>query len=421
MSEGPNQVRLITLKEASGIKDHQCKKDTVFISTKLDTRQPWRSDQQCANYSISHMIPHCRGPIALASFPGSGNTWLRHMIEGAGGIFTGSRYKDLQIQMYGLWGEVRVWNDGTTIVQKTHDASPFHVQKDFQGRGVLIIRNPYEAILSCHNFMYGGHHGQAPTSNYQKTEWPHFLTTQVSKWIDMASNWTIHSTPKKVLVVHYEDLKNDLESSMRSILSFVGLPPLDVERFKCLLKHKAGLFQRKHRSTPDKTVLDAFPSNVRRKMDAIIDHVNEKILRTRGYKEMPLDKYSFYKKNDSGILKDLENRQNETLAAAREGTQDVQDAGNSQDFEDDKAHGAKLVLDQTFKWMSHRTNSDNSELLKLLGTQSDSMSKSAQGFVSKALELWPQIKRPFAQDPLMEVISQEGHRGKNLEDLYLPT
>ena len=47
------------------------------------------------------MIPKCRSPVVLASFPGSGNTWLRHMIEGAGGIFTGSRYKDLQIQMFG--------------------------------------------------------------------------------------------------------------------------------------------------------------------------------------------------------------------------------------------------------------------------------------------------------------------------------
>jgi len=47
------------------------------------------------------MIPHCRKPIALASYPGSGNTWLRFLIEGAGGVFTGSRYKDLQIQMFG--------------------------------------------------------------------------------------------------------------------------------------------------------------------------------------------------------------------------------------------------------------------------------------------------------------------------------
>ena len=47
------------------------------------------------------MIPGCRAPIALASYPGSGNTWLRYLIEGAGGVFTGSRYKDLQIQMFG--------------------------------------------------------------------------------------------------------------------------------------------------------------------------------------------------------------------------------------------------------------------------------------------------------------------------------
>ena len=52
------------------------------------------------------MIPKCRSPVALASFPGSGNTWLRHMLEGASGIFTGSRYKDLQIQMFGNYRKI---------------------------------------------------------------------------------------------------------------------------------------------------------------------------------------------------------------------------------------------------------------------------------------------------------------------------
>jgi hypothetical protein len=132
-------------------------------------------------------------------------TWLRYLIEGAGGVFTGSRYKDLQIQMFGeswkihspflrmitiilgnfylifgwfdeftlstyilreiakffenkfwhnkaifeikialltffgentnikkYWTQVsgaRNWHDGTTIVQKTHDASKNHVLK----------------------------------------------------------------------------------------------------------------------------------------------------------------------------------------------------------------------------------------------------------------------------------------------------
>lgn len=47
------------------------------------------------------MIPTCRLPTALASYPGSGNTWLRFLIESASGVFTGSLYKDLEIQMSG--------------------------------------------------------------------------------------------------------------------------------------------------------------------------------------------------------------------------------------------------------------------------------------------------------------------------------
>ena len=94
----------------------------------------------------------------------------------------------------GLWGEIRSWEDGTTIVQKTHDANKHHVQtvswptkksecaratrdwflphtfflQDYGGRAILILRNPYDAILSTHNFMYAGHHGKAPARNYAR-------------------------------------------------------------------------------------------------------------------------------------------------------------------------------------------------------------------------------------------------------------
>ncbi len=30
--------------------------------------------------------------------------------------------------MFGLWGEIRNWEDGSTIVQKTHDAGEDHVK-----------------------------------------------------------------------------------------------------------------------------------------------------------------------------------------------------------------------------------------------------------------------------------------------------
>lgn len=68
----------------------------------------------------------------------------------------------------GFWGEIRNWKDGTTILQKTHDASEHHVLEDFGGRGILILRNPYDAILSTHNFLYAGHHAKGPVQNYQR-------------------------------------------------------------------------------------------------------------------------------------------------------------------------------------------------------------------------------------------------------------
>jgi hypothetical protein len=31
-----------------------------------------------------------------------------------------------------------------------------------------VLRNPYEAILSQHNFLYAGHHGKAPIANFER-------------------------------------------------------------------------------------------------------------------------------------------------------------------------------------------------------------------------------------------------------------
>ena len=130
----------------------------------------------------------------------------------------------------------------------------------------------------------------------------------------MATNWTVHSDPSKVckfkkevghidwdkvsfkvLVVHYEDLKIDLRSSMKSILDFVGLPSFDEKRFRCLLAHRAGFFRRSFLHSGEK-LLDAFPVDLRQQMDRLIDHVNRNVLIARGYNQMPLNNYAFYNK-----------------------------------------------------------------------------------------------------------------------------
>ena len=48
------------------------------------------------------------------------------------------------------------------------------------------------------------------------------------------------------------------------------------------------------------------------------------------------------------------------------------------------------------------------------------LSEKAEGILSKAVELWPILQRPFARDPVDDAIETDGFRGKKINDLYLP-
>ncbi len=48
------------------------------------------------------------------------------------------------------------------------------------------------------------------------------------------------------------------------------------------------------------------------------------------------------------------------------------------------------------------------------------LSEKAEGILSKAVELWPILQRPFARDPIEDMIETDGFRGKKITDLNLP-
>ena len=56
------------------------------------TYTPWQDDLYCEEYSVEFSTKKKLPLIALASYPRSGNTWVRYLIHGAVGIFTGSFY-----------------------------------------------------------------------------------------------------------------------------------------------------------------------------------------------------------------------------------------------------------------------------------------------------------------------------------------
>lgn len=110
-----------------------------------------------------------RKPVALASFPGSGNTWVRGLLQLATGICTGSLYCDKTLRRGGFPGEgVR---SGSVLVVKTHKwkSRNRRVYSNFTehfSAAIFIVRNPFHALVSERHRMASLRHTDAIGSEY---------------------------------------------------------------------------------------------------------------------------------------------------------------------------------------------------------------------------------------------------------------
>jgi hypothetical protein len=84
--------------------------------------------------------------VALSSFPGSGNTWARILLEKATGRRTGSEYFDKKLVRAGLAGEgTKHLND--TLCFKTHWPVIQGPEPSYE-RAIVVVRHPADAALS---------------------------------------------------------------------------------------------------------------------------------------------------------------------------------------------------------------------------------------------------------------------------------
>ena len=96
--------------------------------------------------------------MSLSSYPGSGNTWVRYMIEEFTGYYTGSVFHDGKLYRGGFMGEYEEYEDGRVIVTKQHT---FRSERPLTD-AIMLIRNPYDAFLSEFNRV---NHGVGATGN----------------------------------------------------------------------------------------------------------------------------------------------------------------------------------------------------------------------------------------------------------------
>ena len=76
------------------------------------------------------------GPlVGIVSFPGSGNTWVRYLLQQITGTLTGSVYDDGDLRRNGFKGETH--RSGKALVVKTHEWGP-SVRSDIRSDHTFI-------------------------------------------------------------------------------------------------------------------------------------------------------------------------------------------------------------------------------------------------------------------------------------------
>ncbi|XP_062140838.1 LOW QUALITY PROTEIN: WSCD family member CG9164 [Drosophila sulfurigaster albostrigata] len=197
-----------------------------------------------SDVSASLQMPSAPMLTALASFPGSGNTWLRYLLQQATGILTGSIYKDYGLLKTGFPAE-NVCNSSVLLV-KTHEWgskawAPF-------SKAILLVRDPEKAIIAEFNRQSGGHIGFASPDRYKRTKgkyWQQFVSNKLKGWELMNLSWARNFTGS-IKVVFYDDLVHHTERELRNILDFLEFP-VSEQLMRCAIMRKEGIFRRKKR------------------------------------------------------------------------------------------------------------------------------------------------------------------------------
>lgn len=192
--------------------------------------------------------------VALASFQGSGNTWVRHLLEQATGINTGSIYCDTTLKA-AFPGEYIV--SGSVLVVKTHHADTTSLPVETRGplkqqkfdKSVIIVRDPFDALVSEANRRWNSkyraekHLGLAKESTFiSNPKWDWYVEYKGMSWLVFLNTWLKESNIPHV-VIQYEKLKENVTQELSKALEFLG-HHVEKERMNCVERNSEGLFKR---------------------------------------------------------------------------------------------------------------------------------------------------------------------------------
>lgn len=211
------QRKIFIVIEISKGKDMKIKVTTLFLSFFI----------LLAFCSVSTVNADRWKRVYLASYPRSGNHWVRHLVEEATHIATSSVYCDQDPPHLfsafpwgghccknGYKGNCRYPSPHDFILLKTHfpakSARPFDLQTSI--KTIRIVRHPIDAFYSY--YIYS-HKGKNPADSIPS----HIVERYMKSWRHFQNYW---NTQPKVATYRYEDLMKNPKKYLKKILKRIG-------------------------------------------------------------------------------------------------------------------------------------------------------------------------------------------------------
>ncbi|XP_071505155.1 sialate:O-sulfotransferase 1-like [Diadema antillarum] len=164
--------------------------------------------------------------IALVSYPQSGNAWVRHLVERATGIYTGTVYpeeKGNPRTAKTFPGITADYKSGRVICSKTHRFDIEHIL-EFEG-SILLIRHPARAMVSLaykYNELTLEMSAKERRTLTQSPRWRFFVERESLRWRNLYFQWL--QTAKSPLVVYYEDLVSSPNQTLQKMIRYMNSP-----------------------------------------------------------------------------------------------------------------------------------------------------------------------------------------------------
>ena len=161
--------------------------------------------------------------IGFITYPRSGNTFFRNFFEKITNVVDGQYFKNevlasISLQLTGLKGggivDDRVW----LVANHSPEVVPPVLDFDIN-RGIFIVRNPLDVIVSCLHLFTTGTHSKSLKNDFVNEDsklWKDFVAHSIKSWANFHRHWLKTAKENKVPIyfVRFEDLANDPQSIM---------------------------------------------------------------------------------------------------------------------------------------------------------------------------------------------------------------